>query len=400
MAETVPAALLPTRTEPVRRRLAGLSAATQRRPGISARRSPGAGPGSVPARYRRRCQPAVPTGATLAAGQRYSCPRRPAMELNWHWPWVFILLPLPWLVRAVLPPLPPQQAALRVAALQRWQLAASDNSGVTGAVSGAIPWLALGVWLALLTALPRPYQLGDVVEMPVTGRDLMLAVDLSGSMEIEDMQWENRPVNRLVVVKQVIGDFVERRQGDRLGLILFGSEAYLQTPLTFDRATVKELLLEAQIGLAGQKTAIGDAIGLGIKRLQEQPQDSRVIVLISDGANNAGALEPQKAATLAAQHHIRIYTICLVAEAMEVPGFLGSRTVNPSRHMDEEALRDIARLTGGSYFRARNSNELQSIYALLDELEPTDRDAQIFRPQQNLYHWPLLLAFLLSLLLA
>lgn len=322
------------------------------------------------------------------------------MELNWHWPWVFILLPLPWLVRALLPPLPPQQAALRVAVLQRWQLAATSNNGASGAVGGAIPWLALGVWLALLTALARPYQLGNVVEMPVSGRDLMLAVDLSGSMEIEDMQWENRPVNRLVVVKQVIGEFIERRLGDRLGLILFGSEAYLQTPLTFDRATVKELLLEAQIGLAGQKTAIGDAIGLGIKRLQQQPQESRVIVLITDGANNAGALEPQKAAALAAQHNIRIYTIGLGAEAMEVPSFFGSRTVNPSRDMDEEALRDIARLTGGSYFRARNSNELQSIYALLDELEPTERDPQIFRPQQSLYHWPLLLAFVLSLLLA
>lgn len=321
------------------------------------------------------------------------------MELNWHWPWVFILLPLPWLVRALLPPLPPQQAALRVSVLQRWQLA-PDNSGSTNLTSGGMSWLALGIWLALLTALARPYQLGNVVEMPVSGRDLMLAVDLSGSMEIEDMQWENRPVNRLLVVKQVIGDFIERRLGDRLGLILFGSEAYLQTPLTFDRATVKELLLEAQIGLAGQKTAIGDAIGLGIKRLQQQPQDSRVIVLITDGANNAGALEPQQAAALAAQHNIRIYTIGLGAEAMEVPSFFGSRTVNPSREMDEEALRDIAGQTGGRYFRARNSNELQNIYALLDELEPTERDPQIFRPQQSLYHWPLLLAFVLSLLLA
>lgn len=321
-------------------------------------------------------------------------------ELSWHWPWAFLLLPLPWMVRAFLPAHEPLQAALRVPRLQRWQLATQDLRDHNLNVTGRMPVLALLLWLALLTALARPYQLGDVVEMPVSGRDLMLAVDLSGSMEIEDMQWDNRPVNRLQVVKQVIGNFIERRLGDRLGLILFGSEAYLQAPLTFDRTTVRQLLLESQIGLAGQKTAIGDAIGLAVKRLQQQPQESRVIVLITDGASNSGELEPLRAAALAAQNQIRIYTIGLGAEAMEVPSFFGSRTVNPSRDMDEQALRDIAQTTGGAYFRARSSQELQQIYALLDELEPTEQDPQIFRPQQNLFHWPLLLAFLLSLLLA
>lgn len=322
------------------------------------------------------------------------------IELSWHWPWAFLLLPLPWMVRAFLPAHEPFQAALRVPNLERWQLAGHDAMTADLTARGRIPWLALLLWLALLTALARPYQLGDVIELPVSGRDLMLAVDLSGSMEIEDMQWANRPVNRLVVVKQVIGDFIERRLGDRLGLILFGSEAYLQAPLTFDRTTVRQLLLESQIGLAGQKTAIGDAIGLAVKRLLQQPQDSRVIVLITDGASNSGELEPLRAAALAARNQIRIYTIGLGAEAMEVPSFFGSRTVNPSRDMDEQALRDIAQTTGGAYFRARNSQELQQIYALLDELEPTEQDPQRFRPQQNLFQWPLLLAFVLSLLLA
>lgn len=322
-------------------------------------------------------------------------------DLSWHWPWALLLLPLPWIVRALLPPRPAVQAALQVAHLQRWTLdQQTSGSAQPQPLPRTAALLALAVWCCLLLALARPYQLGEVVEAPVSGRDLLLAVDLSQSMEIEDMQWQNRPVNRLLVVKQVISDFIQRRSGDRLGLVLFGSEAYLQAPLTFDRNTVNTLLLEAQIGLAGQKTAIGDAIGLAVKRLQPQPDSSRVLVLITDGANTSGELEPLKAASLAAQNQIRIYTIGLGAEAMEVPSFFGTRTINPSRDMDEQSLQAIARTTGGAYFRARNSQELQQIYALLDELEPTEKDPQMYRPQQNLYHWPLALALLFSLLLA
>lgn len=322
------------------------------------------------------------------------------MQLHWHWPWAFLLLPLPWIVRAFLPAHKPQQAALKVAHLNLWQLNDGNSVSTVKNNSRAADIIALCLWLALLTALARPYQLGEVVELPVSGRDLLLAVDLSQSMEIEDMQFNNRAVNRLVVVKRVIGDFIERRAGDRLGLILFGSEAYLQAPLTFDRHTVKALLNEAQIGLAGPKTAIGDAIGLAVKRLQDQPESSRVVILITDGANTSGELEPLKAAELAALNHIKIYTIGLGANAMEVPSFFGTRTVNPSRDMDEKTLREVASLTGGNYFRAHNTSELQQIYALLDKLEPSEQDPQIFRPQANLWHWPLLFALLISFILA
>lgn len=319
--------------------------------------------------------------------------------MEWHWPWAFLLLPLPWIVRGFMPPARVQQAALKVPSLLPWQQtpgAASHNRQ-----PGWQHWLLpLLTWVALLTALARPYHSGEVVQVPASGRDLMLAVDISGSMQIEDMQWQQRPVNRLQLVKEVVNDFIDQRQGDRLGLVLFGSGAYLQAPLTFDSHTVQQFLNEAQIGLAGKETAIGDAIGLTIKRLQANPESSRVMILLTDGANTAGEVEPLKAAELAAHYQVKIYTVGLGADVMEVPSFFGTRRVNPSRDLDEQSLQQIADSTGGHFFRARNSQELQQIYQLIDELEPTEQDPQKYRPQQNLYHWPLLLAFIASLLLA
>lgn len=320
-------------------------------------------------------------------------------DINWHWPWAFFLLPLPFLIFQIFPAKPQAQAALRVAHLTRWQK--NDLSVQSFAMPINFSWLvAFLVWALLITALARPYRLGEIIEIPKSGRDLLLAVDLSPSMNIEDMSLNNRQQNRLVVAKKVISEFIDRRSGDRLGLVLFGDEAYWQAPLTFDRTTVKQLLLEAEIGLAGQKTAIGDAIGLAVKRLKEQKSDNRVIVLLTDGSNNAGELDPRKAAELAAQHRIRIYTIGLGADEMRVADFFGSRTIHPSADMDEDSLKEIAKRTGGNYFRAHNSEELQGIYALLDQLEPSEKDPEIFRPQQNLYHWPLALAFACSLFLA
>jgi Ca-activated chloride channel family protein len=254
--------------------------------------------------------------------------------------------------------------------------------------------------LALLTALARPHILGDVVELPTSGRDLMLAIDISGSMDIEDMKWQGRPVNRLFTVKKVLNDFVSQRQGDRLGLVLFGSQAYLQAPLTFDWQTVQTLMNEAQIGLAGKKTAIGDAIGLTIKRLQSHPEQSRVVILLTDVANTSGEVEPLKAAELAQQSNVKIYTIGLGADAMEVSNFFGTRQVNPSRDLDEATLQKMANITGGHYFRALDSKELEKIYDMIDQLEPTEKDPEIFRPQINVYYWPLAIALLISFIIS
>ena len=201
-------------------------------------------------------------------------------------------------------------------------------------------------------------------------------------------------------MKTVVGDFVERRKGDRLGLILFGSQAYLQTPLTFDRSTVRTLLEETPLGIAGGKTAIGDAIGLAVKRLLDRPSENRVLILLTDGVNNIGEVSPLQAAKLAAEEGIRIYTVGFGADEMEVSGLLFNRTVNPSAELDTQSLTEIADLTGGIYQRARSTAELTSIYAALDQLEPIEIEQETFRPEKSLYFWPLSIALLLSFALS
>jgi Ca-activated chloride channel family protein len=317
------------------------------------------------------------------------------------WPWMFLLLPLPLLVR-LLPARDRREAALRVPDLQGFE--ALDAGGLRRTErTGARLILLWLIWLALISAAARPERIGDPVSVPVTGRDLMLAVDISGSMNREDMEIGGQSVTRLVVVKDVLSEFVERRRGDRLGLILFGSNAYLQAPLTFDRDTVGQLLQETPIGIAGGKTAIGDGIGLAVKHLRNRPAENRVLVLLTDGASNAGEMDPLQAAELAAQAGVRIYTVAVGAEQMQAPGWFGgtfgTRTMNPSADLDEETLEEVAALTGGRYFRARNRGELQSIYATLDRLEPVAAPDEVFRPVKQLFHWPLSLALALSLLL-
>jgi Ca-activated chloride channel family protein len=260
--------------------------------------------------------------------------------------------------------------------------------------------LALLGWFFLVAATARPQWLDESMALPTTGRDLMLAVDLSESMGMEDFVLNGQAVNRLQATKAVAFDFIQRRGGDRVGLILFGTQAYLQVPLTFDRDTVQRLLLESAIGLAGEKTAIGDAIGLAVKRLQQTPNETRVLVLLTDGANTAGTIEPVKAAELSAREGLKIYTIGVGADEMVIPSFFGTRRVNPSADLDEKTLRKIADMTGGRYFRARDTGELEEIYRLLDELEPTLRDTQRFRPIQEFYPWPLALALLMAGIIA
>jgi Ca-activated chloride channel family protein len=216
------------------------------------------------------------------------------------------VLPLPLLVAWFLPRAPEMQGtALRVpfyAALSR------IAAGRQAPASRRRLLLAVLAWVLLVCAAARPQFAGPPVRLLVTGRDLLLAVDISGSMETEDMQLGERVTDRLTAVKAVAGAFIEQRQGDRLGLILFGDQAYLQTPLTFDRETVRTLLNEAAIGLAGKSTAIGDAIGLAVKRLRERPAENRVLILLTDGANTSGSVDPLKAADLAAREGVRIYS--------------------------------------------------------------------------------------------
>jgi len=317
-------------------------------------------------------------------------------SLTWQWLWAFALLPLPLLVRLFLPPVRRQQAVAYVPFASEWPDASAAQ---TDKSERARLWVTALVWLLVIVATARPEWVGDAVELPVSGRDLMLAVDISGSMQIQDFEVSGNAVDRLTATKAVADAFMERREGDRIGLILFGSKAYVQTPLSFDRKTVRRLLDEAVIGLAGKATAIGDAIGLATKRLQEGEtgtSQEQVLILLTDGVNTAGAVAPLQAAELAAKRGLTIYTIGIGANAMMIESFFGSRQVNPSAELDEKTLTEIAQKTGGRYFRAHNTEELNQIYAMIDQLEPVEKDKQVYRPRHSLFIWPLGAALLLA----
>ncbi len=315
-----------------------------------------------------------------------------------QWPLALLFLPLPVIAWFLLPLAPTtRNAALKVPHLEDFQLASQQGQSVTSSLLSKL--LLLLAWALLVLATARPQWIGEALELPVSGRDLMLAVDLSGSMEIDDFEIGGRKVARLSAAKVVARDFIERREGDRLGLILFGRKAYLQTPLTFDLHTVTTLLMESAIGLAGKETAIGDAIGLATKRLKDSAQGSRVLVLMTDGANTAGEIEPIRAAELAQRYGLKIYTIGIGADEIVRMGLFGRQLYNPSSDLDEKTLKAIAKATGGQYFRARDTAELDQIYQQLDSLEPVEVDSQTFRPVRALFMWPLASALLLCVLL-
>nr|WP_067293625.1 VWA domain-containing protein [Marinobacterium profundum] len=320
--------------------------------------------------------------------------------LSLDWPWLLLLAPLPWLIYRFAHPARRQQAALQVPFFDQLQRSDGVNSArIPGSLRLRLALLSL-IWLALLLSAARPQWLGDPLPVAPSGRDLLLAVDISGSMGTQDMPQDGQLLDRLTVVKQVLGQFVERRQGDRLGLILFGTRAYIQVPLTFDSQALVQLLNESRIGFAGEKTAIGDAIGLAVKRLTDRAQQSRVLILLTDGANTAGQVQPLEAAQVAAKEGIRIHTLGIGADEMLVQSFFGTRRVNPSADLDERLLTQVAETTGGQYFRARDPEQLTQVYAELDRLEPSQQEEQLVRPQQALFHWPLGLALGLSLLWA
>jgi Ca-activated chloride channel homolog len=313
------------------------------------------------------------------------------------WPWIFLLLPLPWLARVLLPAADSGEPVLKVGFLDELEGLAGRRARLNLPTwQQQAPYVL--IWLLLLLAAARPQWLGEPTPIAASGRDLLVAVDVSGSMDYPDMHWQNDDISRLSLVKALLGDFLQDRQGDRVGLILFGSQAYLQAPLTFDRRTVRAFLDEAQIGIAGKNTAIGDAVGLAVKRLRQRPAQSRVLILITDGANNGGQIHPLTAARLAAQEGVRIYTIGIGANP-EDSGTQGLLGLNPSLDLDEASLKEIAELTHGAYFRAHDGAELDSIGDTLDELEPVAQQPTQARTAKALYAWPLALALLLSVLL-
>ncbi|MEG3193410.1 vWA domain-containing protein [Lysobacter sp. D1-1-M9] len=331
---------------------------------------------------------------------------------------MLLALPLPLLARWLLPVARSPSVALKVPYGSRVEAVAQAGGRGTGGVSpGLLVWLA---WALLCVAAARPQQLGEAVQPPQVGRDLMLALDLSGSMGEPDMQLGGRPVDRLTAAKAVLADFLERRAGDRVGLLVFGRRAYALAPLTLDRQSVREQLDDSVVGLAGQETAIGDAIGLAVKRLRNQSQGQRrapsasgasesppsesqprdkqhVLILLTDGVNTAGALDPLKAAELARDANVRVHTIAFGGDgAMSVFGFQLPMPGGGDQ-IDEASLREIAAQTGGRFFRARDTAQLAGIYAEIDRLEPIERPGQAVRPRIERYPWPLAAALLLAL---
>lgn len=306
--------------------------------------------------------------------------------LELAWPWLLAALPLPFVVARLLPR---ARGAIGSALHMPHIGVALPRQADVSPVPRLRKVLAVLAWGLLVLAAARPQWLGAPEDVPRSGRDLLLAVDTSGSMSIEDMQLGGMAVPRFAAIQAIAADFIHRRAGDRVGLILFGTRAYLLVPLTFDLKTVAKQLGDSTIGLAGRETAIGDAVGLAVKRLRDRPAQQRVLVLLTDGVNTAGELDPQKAIELAAANHVRIYTIGIGADALRVDSLFGSRVVNPSADLDEAMLTRMADTTGGRYFRARNSEELADIYRSIDKLEPAADTNQSLRPVDELYWLPL-----------
>ena len=313
------------------------------------------------------------------------------------WSWAWLLMPLPWLARRLLPPRPSQSDALKVPYGRTLQAMASTGLSLGRGGTATLLWL---LWFLLCAALARPQQYGPPVAPPLSGRDLMLAVDLSGSMSEADMELGGSVVDRLTAAKAVLADFLDRREGDRVGLLVFGQRAYALTPLTRDLESVQEQLRDSVAGLAGRETALGDAIGLAVKRLRAQPDGQRVLILLTDGVNTAGLLDPIKAAELAQAERVRVHTIAFGSDGGLRSIFGMAMPLPPGADsIDEPTLRRIAEQTGGRFFRARDAGELAGIYAALDRIEPVARPGQSVRPRLERYPWPLAAALGLAALM-
>ncbi len=322
-------------------------------------------------------------------------------EFSLAWPWVFALLPLPWLIRWLWPAARQHQTALRTGFIQELEALLASLPARQQHLWRWPGGLALLVWLLLLLAATRPQWLDDRLALPASGRSLMLAVDISGSMNLPDMYWQGQNISRLAMVQQLFGPFIGQRHGDRTGLILFGSQAYLQAPLTFDHQIIRTWLEEARVGMAGNTTAIGDAVLLALKHLRSVPAHSRVLLLVTDGASNGGALDPLTAARLAASEQLRIYTVGIGSDPVRTRDLPAYQNYAPAAvELDEQTLIHIAGQTGGRYFHVKSARQLAAVGQTLDRLEPALQPALLQYQTRPLYSWPLAAALLISLVWA
>jgi len=314
------------------------------------------------------------------------------------WPWVIAFLPLPWLVRLLVKPVKQQQTPLLAPQImQRVAEPFAKHSLIEPSTQNRrIPVLFILLWLLVIVAAMRPIWYLSPTPFTTSGKDMILAVDLSGSMQKADMYLDGQDVDRLTAVKSVVAEFIEQRQGDRMGLVVFGSQAFLQSPLTYDLHTVKTLLSEAEIGMAGNNTAIGDAIGLTLKHRLKNQQTESILILLTDGSNTDGQVDPIKAAEMAQKMGLKIYTIGVgrVQHRTGLDAFLNSSKSD----MDTASLQKIADLTNGKFYLANDTQQLQQIYQSINELESVEHEVSSYRLRTELYHWPLGAALILSIL--
>ncbi len=306
------------------------------------------------------------------------------------WPWASLLLPLPILVWWLPPPYRARQTSVQVPFFERLA-AATGQRPQRGAVvlQRRIVQIviAIVVWILLVTSLARPQWVGDPVTRQVSARDLLLAVDISGSMDQQDFRSaDGQTLTRLEGVKRVIKDFISRRRGDRIALILFGTKAYVQVPFTQDLQIAEQLLEQTQVGMAGQQTAIGDAIGLGIKTFETSSGKQKLLILLTDGNDTASRVPPEHAADIARQNSVIVYTIGV-----------GDPTASGENRVDLGILQAVASTTHGQFFRAEDGAQLQSIYSNIDSLAPAKLETLSWRPKLPLFQWPLAGAAILCL---
>lgn len=310
--------------------------------------------------------------------------------VEFAWPWAFAALPLPLLAWWLLPAYHERQASIQVPFFSRLADATGQTPRPGAVVLRRFPLQMAGaivVWALLIAALARPQWVGDPVTHEISARDLMLAVDISGSMDQADFRApDGTLLQRLEGVKRIVGEFIARRQGDRVGLILFGTKAYVQAPFTQDLRTTRALLDQAQVGMAGQQTAIGDAIGLAIKAFDTSKARQKLLILLTDGNDTASRVPPLHAAEIAKQRGLVIYTIGV-----------GDPNASGENRVDLETLRAVAGVTGGQSFRAENGAQLDAIYTDIDRIAPAKLETQSWRPKLPLFQWPLGVSVLMAL---
>jgi Ca-activated chloride channel family protein len=310
--------------------------------------------------------------------------------IEFAWPWAFAALPLPLLAWWLLPPYRERRSSVQIPFFAR-VAEATGQTPQKGAVvirRRALQMIAATIiWLLVVTALAQPQRVGDAISHDISARDIMLAIDISGSMDQTDFETaDKKMIQRLAGIREVVDAFIARRKGDRIGLILFGTKAYIQCPFTQDLATIQSLLDQTEVGMAGEQTAIGDAVGLSIKAFEASKAEQKMLILLTDGNDTASRVPPAQAADIAHQRDLVIYTIGV-----------GDPNATGENRVDFATLRTVASKTGGSFFRAENGAQLEGIYANIDRLAPVKLQTETWRPKLPLFQWPLGVAAILGI---